>query len=71
MRGNRPRCCIYKSLELGVLFLETSSEVGVIYTYNLEDPFLIGIIIIQRKVKSNKKKNHYYYYLLKKPIIIL
>ena len=22
---------------------------------NLEDPFLIGIIIIQRKVKSNKK----------------
>ena len=66
VRGNRPRCCIYKSLELGVLFLETSREVGVIYTYlkknnnnnkvdNLEDPFLIGIIIIQRKVKSNKK----------------
>ena len=41
VRGNRPRCCIYKSLELGVLFLEelgvlfleTSREVGVIYTY--------------------------------------
>lgn len=62
MRGNRPRCCIYKSLELGVLFLETSREVGVIYTYNLEDPFLIGIIIIQRKVKSNKKK---------KPLLLL
>ena len=41
---------------------ETAREVGVIYTNlknkvdNLGDPFLIGIIIIQRKAKSNKKK---------------
>ena len=67
MRGNRPRCCSYKSLELGVSLFETAREVGVIYTNlknkvdNLGDPFLIGIIIIQRKAKSNKKKNHYYY----------